>query len=356
MRSKYSHYNSFYNKIMVVLCLLAIIPLLLVIQIIVSEKIDITDRMILFTALAFMSILVGYVVLRRSADKLVRLAVETSKIKTGESFEMVEIEAEHEFNEIAAHFNEALRKLENENREIKEQSVQLMIYARDLTQSYKRTKVEEALRDRLSRYVGENLVEKLMNSKDGVFFENERQEVTVFFADIRSFTSLAERMDAEHVVAMLNEFFTVMVDIIFAHNGVLDKFAGDQIMAVFGILKSEENAAIAAVATAVEMQRATEELMERWQAEGRETFQIGIGINSGTAIIGNVGSVKRMDFTVIGDCVNVASRFEKESEGGEIVVGELTYRHSSDRFLFESRGSIAIRNKSLPVDCYSVLR
>jgi adenylate cyclase len=356
MRSRYSHYNSFYNKTLVVLCLLAIIPLLLVIHVIVSENIDITDRMILITALAFMSILVGYIVLRRAADKLVRLAVETSKIKSGDSMEMVEIEAEQEFNEIASHFNEALRKLERENKEIKEQSVQLMIYARDLTQSYKKTKEEEALRTRLSRYVGENLVEKIINTKDGVFFESERQEVTVFFADIRSFTSLAENMDAEEVVSVLNEFFSVMVDIVFAHEGVLDKFVGDQIMAVFGLLKSEENAAQAAVATAIEMQRATEELMARWKTEERATFKIGIGINTGTAIIGNVGSEKRMDFTVIGDCVNVASRFEKEAKGGEIIVGEQTYQESSTKFVFESRGGIDIRNKTLPVDCYAVLR
>jgi len=356
MKSKYQHYDSFYGKTLVVLSLIAIIPLLLVINTFVYEGIHVSDRMIMFCALAFFSILIGYTVLRRAADKLVWLTMEIGRIKNGESLEFLDIRAEREVNEIAGHFNEVLKKLKDENLEIKKQSVQLMIYARDLTQSYKKNKEEEALRNRLRRYVGENLIEKIMNDKDGVFFENERQDVTVFFADIRSFTSIAEQLDAEGVMAMLNEYFEVMVDIVFHNNGVLDKFVGDQIMAVFGLLDSPESAPTSAVRAAIEMQEATGRLMEQWREAGRCTFTIGIGINSGTAIVGNVGSSKRMDFTVIGDCVNMASRFEKEAAGGDIVVGEQIFLQCRHTYPFTLRGSVNIRIKTNPITCYTVIR
>lgn len=311
---------------------------------------------ILFSALALFSILIGFFLIRKSAEQLVNLSRETGIIESGEKSEPIRIEADQELKDIAGNFNSMLKKLKEADRGIKEYSVQLMAYARDLSLSYKKTKKEEELRNRLSRYVGENLLKKLIDSKDGVLFENERKEVTILFADIRSFTAIAERMAVEDVISMLNQFFGAMVDIIFRNNGILDKFVGDQLMAVFGLISPGDSAPHDAIKAAIEMQDATEDLMNVRREQEKETFEIGIGINTGSTIVGNVGSENRMDYTVIGNTVNVAGRLQQMAKGGEIIIGEQTYCQVQGRFRAEKRGEISVKNKTDPIVCYNVLR
>ncbi|MBW2207076.1 MAG: adenylate/guanylate cyclase domain-containing protein [Deltaproteobacteria bacterium] len=262
-----------------------------------------------------------------------------------------------EMVEMSHHFNAIVKELSESYKSIREQSVQLFKDARELSDSYQKIREEEELRDRLSRYVGSNLVERLMKAKDGVLFENERKEVTILFADIRSFTMLSERMPAEEVVSMLNEFFSAMVDIIFKNSGILDKFVGDQLMAVFGLVPTKKSTPYDnAIRAAVDMQHATEELMKVRNQRGLEPFEIGIGIHTGTAIVGNVGSRNRMDYTVIGDCVNVAARFQQLAKGGEIIIGDETYSKSLATFRTKKRGEIKLKNKAEPVICHEILR
>ncbi len=356
MKSDYKNYISFSGKTRIVLILLGIIPYLLVVYLFIYEKIGFTDIIILFSALALFSILAGFSLLRSSADQLVNLSRETGSVEAGEKSEPIQIKADQELKDIADHFNSLLKKLHEANRGIKEQGIQLMIYAKDISLSYKKTKEEEILRNKLSRYVGENLVEKLMNSKDGLFIENERKEVTILFADIRSFTAIAEKMNAEEVVSMLNQFFDAMVDIIFKNNGILDKFVGDQLMAIFGLIPSKNNNSYDAIHAAIEMQDATEELMKVRAKQDKEAFEIGIGINTGSAIVGNLGSENRMDYTAIGDSVNVAARLQQIAKGGEIIIGEETYRQTQGLFPTRKKGKLNVKNKIEPVVCYNVLR
>jgi len=356
MKSNYQTALSFYGKTRVVLVLLGIIPYLLVVYLFVYEKIGLTDIIILFSALALFSILAGFSLLRNSADQLVNLTRETSMAEAGEKSEPIKISADQELNDIARHFNSMFTKLNEANRDIKNQSIQLMIYAKDISLAHKRTKQEEALRNRLSRYVGENLVENLMKSKSGLFLENEKKEVTILFADIRSFTAIAERLEAEEVVSMLNQFFDIMVGIIFKNNGVLDKFVGDQLMAVFGLIPSKNNNSYNAIHAAIEMQNATKELMKVRAKEDKDTFEIGIGINTGSAIVGNLGSENRMDYTVIGDSVNVAARLQQIAKGGEIIIGEQTYDQTQGRSHIQKKGKLSVKNKTEPVICYNVIR
>jgi len=259
-------------------------------------------------------------------------------------------------NDIASHFNSMFTKLNEANRDIKNQSIQLMIYAKDISLAHKRTKQEEELRNRLSRYVGENLVEKVIHSKNGVLLENERKEITILFADIRSFTAIAERLEAEEVVSMLNQFFDIMVGIIFKNNGVLDKFVGDQLMAIFGLIPSKNNNSYNAIHAAIEMQHATKELMKVRAKEDKDTFEIGIGINTGSAIVGNLGSENRMDYTAIGNSVNVAAKLQQIARGGKIIIGEQTYRQSQGNFHIEKKVKLRLKNKTEPVICYEVSR
>ncbi|MEE8415871.1 MAG: adenylate/guanylate cyclase domain-containing protein, partial [Desulfobacterales bacterium] len=331
------------------MALLGILPFLIVVYLFHYEKFDVTDTVVTFSALALFSILTGVILLRKSSVQLIDLSRKTDIAKDGESNGPITIIADQELSDIAENFNIILNKLNSVDRNMKEQSIQLMSYARDLAQSYKRTIKEEELRSRLSRYVGEHLVEKLINSKKGVFFENEKREVTILFADIRSFTTIAERMAAENVIAMLNQFFDIVVDIVFRNNGILDKFVGDQLMAVFGIISPNSSAPYDAVKTAIETQDASENLMNLRRKQDKETFEIGIGINTGSAIVGNVGSENRMDYTVIGDSVNVAGRLQQMAKGGEIVIGEQTYAQIKDRFHIEKKLKIKVKNKTEPV-------
>jgi len=353
---EYHNSRSFLSKTRIVLVLLGILPFLIVIYLFYYGNLDVTNTVVTFSALALFSILTGFILLRKFSDQLINLSKKTSIAKDGESNGPIKIKADQELSDIAENFNVILNKFNSVDRNMKEQSIQLMSYARDLTQSYKRTKEEEELRSRLSRYVGEHLVEKLINTKKGMFLDNERREVTILFADIRSFTTLSEKMDAEDVISMLNQFFSVMVDIIFKNNGILDKFVGDELMAAFGLVSSSERAPYDAIQSAIEMQNAIKELMKLRDKEGKERFEIGIGINTGKAIVGNVGSKNRMDYTVIGDTVNIAARLEQMTKGGEVVIGEKTHLQTQGHFRVQKKGEILVKNRTEPVLCYNVLR
>jgi len=358
MKSDYKSSKSFIGKTPVILIMLGILPFLLVIYLFVYENLNVTTTVLFLSASALFSILTGYSFMRRSADQLVRLALETKSIDTGERDNPIDITADEEIVDIdiARHFNSMLKKVNDMNREIREQSVQLMIYGKDLARSYQLIKEEERLRDRLGRYVGNTLVEMLIRSKDGLLIENEWREVTILFADIRQFSSFSENMSAEDVVAMLNQFFGTMVDIVFKNKGILDKFIGDSLMAVFGIIKPDGSGAYDAVTAALEMQDAAEELAEKRGLAGQEVYHIGIGVNTGYAIFGSVGSQNRLDYTVIGDSVNIAARLEKIAKGGGIVIGEGTYHKVVGKFKMSEKGGIRIKNKKEPVVCYDVAR
>ena len=348
-KSRYFTSNSLGGKVRIALALMGIIPFLLMIYLFFLEKISLSNMAILFSAVSLFSILTGFTLLKQSADQLAELAQKTEVIVSGKKSESLPLMADEEINVIARSFNAMLKDL-------KEQSIKLIAYAKDLTDAYEIHEKEVDLRNRLIRYVREDLVEKLINSKTGSFFENERKEVTVLFADIRSFTNITDRMPAEEVVAMLNQFFSLMVNIIFRNNGVLDKFVGDNLMALFGFIPSERSAPADAIRTAIEMQDATEALMQVRKSEQQETFEIGIGINTGVAIVGNVGCENRIDYTVIGDCVNIASKLEEIAQGGEIIIGEPTYREIKEQYPIAKHGEIRVKNNCNPVKYFHVLR
>jgi class 3 adenylate cyclase len=349
-------YLTIHERILVGFLFIAIIPILVLIYLLVYGSVVPTHSAIFFAPIVLFLILIGYWLIRRTADHIFYLSQETSMLEAGKKSGLIHIQSVRELNDIAISFNSLLNKLEKMSRKNQEQATQLMVYSRDLALSYQKTKQEEDLRNRLSRYVGNNLVEKLINSRSGALVETERREVTVLFCDIRSFTTIAERMSAEDVVLMLNQYFSVMVDIIFKNNGLLDKFVGDQLIAVFGLVEAMGNAPENAIRAAIEMQEATEQIMNERKKSNLECFEIGIGINTGKAIIGNIGSSNRLDYTVIGDCVNVAARLEQMAKGGEIIIGEQTFLQNTGYFDIESRGEVYVKNKKEPVVCYNVLR
>jgi len=176
-------------------------------------------------------------------------------------------------------------------------------------ENFLRTELERRQTKALfGRYVSPAVVEDLLRKGDRIELGGVKQEVTVLFSDIRGFTAFSEGKPPEAIVARLNEYFTAMTEIVFRRQGTLDKYLGDGLMAVFGAPAPSENHAAQAVAAAVEMLDRLEELNKQWQEKGEVNIGIGIGINSGSVVVGNIGSPERMDYTVIGEEVNLASR------------------------------------------------
>jgi adenylate cyclase len=182
----------------------------------------------------------------------------------------------------------------------------------------------------------------------------ERRKVTILFADIKGFTALSEKMEPEKVVEVLNTFFTEMVELVFQHQGTLDKFLGDALMVDFGVPVEIPRAAFQAVACALAMHRRLGEM----RAAGLTPIQgMRIGINTGEAIVGNIGSDKRMDFTVVGDVVNVAARLQeltKELEA-ETLVSEATFREVEGQFRFQPVPPVVLRGRQDPTRVYRLM-
>ena len=210
------------------------------------------------------------------------------------------------------------------------------------------------VRELLGRYVADTVVEHLLADPSRAQLGGQRTEATVLFGDLRGFTALIEPLPAEEAVALINDFLTPMVDVLFEHGGTLDKFRGDGIMAIFGVPESREDDALRAVKAALAMQRRIGGMAVP-NAPGRR-FQMGIGINSGPVIAGNIGSPQRHDFTVVGDVVNVAARFEGSAGPGQILITEHTFQRVAGQVEVLPLGTLRVSGKTEWVAAYQVLK
>ncbi len=216
---------------------------------------------------------------------------------------------------------------------------------------------EKRLKSTMYRYMTQELAEQLLENPDAAKMGGDRKEVSVLFSDIRSYTTLTETLAAEEVVELLNQYFESMVDAVFAHKGILDKYIGDAIMAVFGSPLPLDDHEWMSVQTAVEMRHRLTDFNAKRQSEDKKTIKIGIGINSDTVISGNIGCSKRMEFTAIGDGVNLGSRLEGATKlyGTDIVISESTYRPVSDRIWTRELDFIKVKGKNNPVAIYELV-
>lgn len=215
---------------------------------------------------------------------------------------------------------------------------------------------EKRLRNTMSRYMSKTVVDQLLESGE-VELGGTGRDVSVLFSDIRGFTSISERLGAKETVALLNEYFTDMVDIVFAHNGVLDKYIGDMIMAVFGSVLQSDDDASNAVLVGNRMLTGLHHLNQRRTARGGEMIRIGVGISTGNVVAGNIGSLKRMEYTVIGDRVNLAERLEGANKfyGTSILICEATYAAIKDHAEVREIDLIRVRGRETPVAIYEAL-
>jgi class 3 adenylate cyclase len=185
-------------------------------------------------------------------------------------------------------------------------------------------KAEEAVRTNLARYLSPQIVDQVIKKNVEVNLGGDRKVVTVLFSDIRNFTRISESLPPDKLIHLLNEYFTEMAKIIFENQGSLDKYIGDAIVAVFGSLIPLENPGRTAIQAAVQMMKELSSINERWMNQYGFRMDIGIGINTGEVFLGNIGSPERMEFTVIGDTVNIASRFSDIAKAGQILITKET--------------------------------
>ncbi|MBI4865306.1 MAG: GAF domain-containing protein [Candidatus Riflebacteria bacterium] len=215
-------------------------------------------------------------------------------------------------------------------------------------------RIREETRKRavLSRYFSPNIVEKIVQHRGGLTLGGEKVQATVLFADIRGFTSFSENRATEAVVEFLNDFLTTMTRVIFEKGGTLDKYLGDGLMAIFGAPFRLNDAPYWAVQAAVEMQQAMTGHLAEWENRYGFVGKLGIGINTGEVISGNIGSTDRLDYTVIGDPVNLAARLQAMAVKGDIVISEYTYSQVKERVRVELMGPVTVKGKSKEVEIF----
>jgi adenylate cyclase len=207
-----------------------------------------------------------------------------------------------------------------------------------------------------SRYVSKDVFDQLVANPSLAELGGARRHMSVLFSDIRGFTTMSEKGTPEDVVAQLNHLFTRMVKVVFDHHGTVDKFVGDMIMALYGAPLDDEDHADHAVQTALAMIRALQEMNVEWQNQGKPTLDIGIGINTGDMVAGNIGSDTIMSYTVIGDAVNLGARLESLNKdyGTRIIISEFTRARLKGRYDIHPLGDVVVKGKTKPVAIFEV--
>jgi adenylate cyclase len=213
---------------------------------------------------------------------------------------------------------------------------------------------EALVRSNFERYFAPNVAAEIAQQDAAVPLGGDRRPVTILFSDIRGFTSMAESMGPDAIAQLLTEYFSEMVEIIFEHGGTLDKFVGDAIMALWGAPIAHADDPDRALRAAVEMQRGIARLNERWLRAGRPEIGVGIGINHGDVFAGNIGSHRRLEYTVIGDAVNVAHRLCSQAGPGEILVSEAVCQVVKDPADYEYLPAASLRGRTRSVQVYRV--
>jgi adenylate cyclase len=212
------------------------------------------------------------------------------------------------------------------------------------------------LRTIFGRYVSPDVVHEILENREGLGLHGRRRHITVLFSDIRGFTSISEQIDPEQVVAFLSEYLAQATQIVFKHGGTVDKFIGDAIMALFGAPKSHGNDALRAVRAGLEMVALVASLGSQWRPILGRPLQVGIGINSGEAVVGSIGSEMRSDFTAIGDAVNLASRLEGLTKefGIPLIISEYTAAELGGQLPLKPLGRVRVTGREAPLVIYTV--
>ena len=218
-------------------------------------------------------------------------------------------------------------------------------------------KEKKKIRGAFQYYLTASVVEEMLQNPDKLKLGGEKKDLTVLFSDIRGFTSISERMTPDGLVKFLNEYLTKMTDIVFKYDGLLDKYMGDAIMAIWGAPLDQPDHVRRACLAALDMVEELHRLQKKWSAEGMPFLNIGIGVNAGPMVVGNMGSDRRFDYTVMGDSVNLGSRMEGLNKlyGTNIIVSEMTYDRVKEEFWGRELDLVRVKGKDQPVKIFELL-
>ena len=222
--------------------------------------------------------------------------------------------------------------------------------------SEERLRLVNFVRDMFGRYLSKKVVDNILESPEGRKIGGRRKTVTILMSDIRGFTSLSETMDPEIMVQLLNRYLERMSRIIVKYDGIIDEILGDSILAVFGVPEKHETDPARAVACAIAMQNALDDLNGEFTREGHPLLEMGIGINTGSVVVGNIGSEVRMKYAVVGSAVNTAARIESNTVGGQILLGESTYDLIKETVTCDAPQVFMMKGIKRPLVAYAVKR
>lgn len=213
---------------------------------------------------------------------------------------------------------------------------------------------KEFIKSTFERYVSKELATDLLKRKDEIKLGGDEVTVTILFSDIRRFTTMAERLPPAQVVELLNNYFSRMISVVNTHSGMVDKLMGDSVMALFGVPFSSNNDPHNAVKCAMAMQQEVARFNRERTGQGLPILEMGIGINTGKVIAGNIGSAERMEYTVIGDNVNVAARLQGIAAPGQVLISDATFRQVENKILATQLEPTALKGKRIPVGVYRI--
>lgn len=212
----------------------------------------------------------------------------------------------------------------------------------------------ERIKSTFARYVSDSVAERILKEEKDIDLRGELREVTILFLDIRGFTALVELLSPQEVVSLLNDYFEIIIDIIFRYEGTINKFIGDSILAIYGAPQQVERPELRAVLTAAEIQRAVGEFNWRRMQAGKPVANFGIGIHAGEAIAGNIGSARRMEYTVIGRSVNLAQRIQASSHEGQILISESVRKSVEDLVSTQALEPVFLKGILEPIELFEV--
>jgi class 3 adenylate cyclase/HAMP domain-containing protein len=280
----------------------------------------------------------------------IKNVVRTMKdiITSSDLSKRVRVEYDDEIGYLATWFNRMVEDLEMAYNQVKQYAYKSVLAKNS----------EERIRHIFQKYVPAEIIDEVLKIRGDALLIGKKQEATILFSDIRSFTSISERLSAEELVKSLNTYFNIMVAIIIEHKGIIDKFIGDAIMAIYGAPAMHDDDPLQAVLTGLDMLESLKGFnMEQTQA-GKPSFKIGIGLNTGEVVVGNIGSTQKLEYTCIGDAVNLASRLEGLTKlyGVPIIVSEFTYNRIKYSIMARELDSVRVKGKEKPVKIYEPYR
>ena len=298
----------------------------------ITEAVNRVQRGITEVTLLFLvvAILASIILAERIVQPVKRLMAGVAEMGKGHFDIVVPVTTRNEIGELTSAFNATAKSL----------------------------KEKEHLKSVAKSYMGQEVMEQAMSVEGDLQLGGERRLVTILFSDIRDFTAMSEKMKPEEVVTMLNEYFSEMTAIVVKNGGVVDKFMGDAIMAVYGIPKPRADHAELAVKTSVEMLQRLQALHQEWETKGKPIIKMGIGLNTGEVVVGNIGSQDRMSYTIIGDPANVASRVQalNKTYHTTLLLTDRTYEAVVGKVphVLQPVEKVQIRGRSEPVQLYTI--